>query len=162
MTKSPVRPTDDEIESTVKNYSNILFKLCYTILCNRADAEDTVSDTFLKYIVKSPGFNDDEHKKAWLLKVAANLCKDRHRFNLRHNYVNLDEIAEFCADEAQQNHLLEMLNLPEKYKTVLHLFYVEQYKTSEIAQLLNITDSAARKRLQYGRRLLKLEYGKED
>lgn len=159
---STVRPTDDEIKRTVKSYSDMLFKLCFTILCNRADAEDAVADTFLKYIVKSPKFNDAEHKKAWLIKVATNICKDKHRFDLRHNYISLDEISEFCPDENKQNNLLEMLNLPEKYKTVLHLFYIEEYKTKEIAQILNISDSAVRKRLQYGRGLLRLEYGKED
>lgn len=162
MIESTVRPADDEIENTVKIYSNMLFKLCFTILCNRADAEDAVSDTFLKYIVKSPKFNGEEHKKAWLIRVATNMCKDRRRFNLKHHYVNLDEIAEFCADKAQQNHLLEMLNLPQKYKTVIHLFYIEGYKTREIAQILKISDSAVRKRLQYGRELLKLEYRKGD
>lgn len=54
MIKSAVRPTDDEITDTVKNYSNMLFKLCFTILCNRSDAEDAVSDTFYRYISKAP------------------------------------------------------------------------------------------------------------
>jgi len=162
MPMSTVRPADDEIENTVKSYSDILFKLCFTVLCNRADAEDAVSDTFLKYIMKSPKFKDDEHKKAWLIKVAANICKDKRRFNSRHNnYINLDDIAEFCPDEKQQNDILEMFNLPEKYKIVIHLFYIEGYKTREIAEILNIMDCTVRKRLQYGRRLLKIEYGKD-
>lgn len=162
MAKSSVRPTDNEIERIVQSYSDMLFKLCFTILCSKADAEDAVSDTFLKFITKSPKFNDEEHRKAWLIKVAANICRDKYRFNLRHNYVNIDEIAEFCPDKNKQTNLLEMLNLPKKYKCVLHLFYIEEYKTKEIAKILNISDSAVRKRLQYGRELLRLEYGKED
>lgn len=162
MAKSTVRPTDDEIVKTVKSYSNMLYKLCFTILCSSADAEDAVSDTLLKYITKSPNFNSEEHKKAWLINVAVHISLDIRRFNLRRNYVNLDKIAELCPDKDKQTPLLEMLDLPEKYKTVLHLFYIEGYKTRDIAKMLNISESAARKRLQYGRERLKLEYGKED
>lgn len=162
MIKSAVRPTDDEITDTVKNYSNMLFKLCFTILCNRSDAEDAVSDTFYRYISKAPVFNDDEHKKAWLIKVASNICKDKHRFNITHSYINLDDIQEFCASEPEKSILEEVLKLPDKYKTVLHLFYVEGYKTSEISELLGISGAAVRKRLQYGRELLKIEHRRDD
>lgn len=162
MTRSAVRPTDDEITNTVKSYSNMLFKLCFTILCNRSDAEDAVSDTFCRYISKAPVFKDEEHKKAWLIRVASNICKDKHRFNMRHSYVNLDDIQEFCASEPERGVLEEVLRLPEKYKTVIHLFYVEGYKTREISEMLGISDAAVRKRLQYGRELLRIEHRKED
>ena len=162
MIKSAVRPTDDEIEDTVKKYSNMLFKLCFTMLSNSADAEDAVSETFLRYITKSPVFNDSEHKKAWLIKTSSNICKDKHRFNARHNYINLDDISEFCRDEEDKDILENLLSLPDKYKTVIHLFYIDGYKSGEIAKILNISPSAVRKRLQYGRKLLKLEYGKDD
>lgn len=66
MHNQSVRPTDDEIENTVNTYYNMLFKLCFTNLGNIADAEDAVSDTILKYMTKSPPFNDDEHCRAWL------------------------------------------------------------------------------------------------
>ena len=74
---------------------------------------------------------------------------------------NIDEIAEYCKSENDTNVLTELLSLPTKYRTVLHLYYVEGYKTSEIADMLSISPAAARKRLQYGRDMLKIEYGKE-
>ena len=61
MTNHSDRPTDDEVERIVNTYSNMLFKLCFTLLCNNADAEDAVEDTFIKYITKSPYFQDEEH-----------------------------------------------------------------------------------------------------
>lgn len=158
MIKSTARPTDDEIEETVRTYSNMLFKLCFTLLCNREDAEDAVSDTLYKYITKAPHFNDPEHKKAWLIRVATNACKDKHRFNKRHKTINIDEISEYCIEESDVSILENVLALPVKYKTVIHLFYIEGYKTSEIADIVGISPSAVRKRLQYGRQLLKLEY----
>lgn len=159
MKRHSVRPTDDEIENTVDKYSNMLFKLCFTILCNNADAEDAVSDTFVKYISLLPKFNDEEHKKAWFIRVATNICNDIHRFNKRHNYVNIDDLHDYCKD-TQENDisiLEEVMNLPIKYKTVMHLFYIEGYKTDEISEILSISPSAVRKRLQYARNMLKTE-----
>ncbi len=162
MILSTVRPTDDEITSTVQKYSDALFRLCFSILCNYADAEDAVSDTIIKYIKKSPPFNDEEHKKAWLIKTASNVCKDKHRFNLRHNYVNIDDAKQYTQADTDKEILMCLLKLPDKYKYVIHLFYIEGYKTDEIAKILDISPSAVRKRLQYGRQLLKLEYERND
>ena len=161
MVKSSVRPADDEIENTVNSYANILFKLCFTILCNRSDAEDAVSDTFFKYITKAPAFCDEEHRKAWLLKVAANVCKDIRRFSARHNHANLDDLQEIGAASSDKSIIEDLMQLPVKYKTVVHLHYIEGYRTKEIAEMLSISPSAVRKRLQYGRDLLRLEYRKD-
>lgn len=160
MKRHSVRPTDDEIENAVEKYSNMLFKLCFTILCNNADAEDAVSDTFYKYITLSPDFNDEEHKKAWLIRVATNICNDMYRSRKRHNLMNFDDLYDYCDDEHESDIsiLEEVMRLPAKYKTVVHLFYIEGYKTEEISKILSISSSAVRKRLQYARDMLKMEY----
>ena len=155
------RSTDDSIEGVVNRYSNMLFKLCFTVLCNNADAEDAVADTFLRYITKPPFFQDEEHTKAWLIRVATNICKDMHRFNKRHNYIDLDELYSYSKTNDNNEILLEIMNLPEKHKTVIHLFYIEGYNTNEISKILSISPSAARKRLQYARDRLKFQRGKE-
>ncbi len=162
MILSAVRPTDDEIINTVNNYSDILFRLCFSILCNYADAEDAVSDVMIKFIKKAPPFNNEEHKKAWLLKTASNICKDKWRFNKKHNYINLDDISEHYQEEQNKDILMCLLNLPDKYKSVIHLFYIEGYKTEEISKILDISSAAVRKRLQNGRKLLKIEYERND
>ena len=64
---------DTSIENVVKTYSNMLFRLCFTMLRNNEDAEDAVSDVFLKYISAAITFADREHEKAWLIKVATNV-----------------------------------------------------------------------------------------
>ncbi len=162
MMLSAVRPTDDEITETVQKYSDMLFRICFSILCNYSDAEDAVSDTIVRYVTKAPTFNDSEHKKAWLIKTASNICKDKHRFNKRHSYVSLDDISEYYQEESDKELMLCLLKLPEKYKYVIHLFYIEGYKTAEIAEILEISVSAVLKRLQYGRKMLKLEYERTD
>ncbi len=161
MHNQSVRPTDDEIENTVNTYYNMLFKLCFTNLGNIADAEDAVSDTILKYMTKSPPFNDDEHCRAWLIRVAVNTCNSMHRFKKRHDYICIDDCRTLAAQDSDVTVIEEVLKLPEKYKTVLHLHYIEGYKISEIAGILHISLSAVKKRLQYARDRLKLEYGTE-
>ena len=154
--------TDDEIEKAVHLYANRLFKLCFLLLGNHADAEDAVSDTFYRYITKSPNFQEEEHRKAWLFKVAKNICQDVHRLRKRNQPIHVDDLSNYCTDEKDILFLEEIMSFPAKYKTVLHLFYIEGYKTNEIAQILSISSSAVRKRLQYAREKLKLDYGKEN
>ena len=160
MTNHSGRPTDDKIECVVNTYSNMLFKLCFTMLGNNADAEDAVGNTFLKYITKSPYFQSEEHTKAWLIRIATNICKDMYRFNKKRDYLSFDDLFNYCKTEEICEILEEVMSLPEKYKTVIHLFYIEGYKTDEIAKILSISSSAVRKRLQYAREKLKFEYGK--
>ena len=155
------RPTDDKIEYIVNTYSNMLFKLCFTILCSNADAEDAVAEAFLKYITKAPFFQDEEHTKAWLIRVATNICKDMRRFNARRNYINLEDLHNYGKTEENGEILEAVMSLPAKYKTVIHLFYIDGYKTEEISEILSISPSAVRKRLQYARNKLKFEYGEE-
>ena len=156
------RPTDDEIEHIVNAYSNMLFKLCFTMLCNNADAEDAVGNTFLKYITKSPCFQSEEHTKAWLIRVATNICKDMYRFNKKRDYLSFDDLFNYSNTEENHELLEAAMNLPVKYKTVIHLFYIEGYKTDEISKILSISSSAVRKRLQYAREKLKFQYEKGD
>lgn len=157
------RPFENEIEYIVKTYSEILFRICFIMLCNQQDAEDAVQNTFYRYINKNKQFNDLEHEKAWLIRVATSCCKDILRFNFKRKYINFDEISNICTNEYEdKKEILEMvLNLPVKYKAPLYLFYFENYKTNEIAEMLSISPAATRKRLQYGRDILKIELGDE-
>lgn len=160
MKNLSLRPNDEEIENVVNTYSNMLFRLCFTILRNNQDAEDAVSEVFMKYISENRNFADDEHKKAWLIKTATNQCRDMLKFYKIRRHLNLDDVAEYCTANDDYEILTELLSLPGKYRTVIHLYYVEGYKTYEIAKMLDISPSAVRKRLQYGRDKLKIEYGK--
>ncbi len=145
----------------VNEYGNSLYRLCSVMTGNREDADDAVQECFLKYVEKAPDFNDGEHEKAWLIRVASNICKDILRKRKHQSFVSLDEIRDFgvCEDNAQ---ILETLvSLEEKYRIVIHLHYVEGYKAREIAPMLGITEAAVKKRLQRGRDALREIYGKE-
>ena len=89
-----------DIENIVDTYGNVLFRLCLIMLGNAYDAEDAVQETLIKYLQKAPNFKDKEHEKAWLIKVAANKCKDMLRFRTRHMMAEIESIKEFSKDDS--------------------------------------------------------------
>lgn len=150
------------IEYAVEKYSQMLFRICYSILCNKHDAEDALQETFLRYMTKAPLFKDSEHEKAWLIKVATNISKNMVRFNSRHAVENLDELRHIGISDDDRDIFELIMRLPAKYKIVLDLYYIEGYKANEIADITNTSPVAVRKRLQYGRKMLKLELERND
>lgn len=164
MEHSSVRPTD-VLEEVLNQYGNMLFRYALLMLGNTQDAEDVVQDTLLKYWQKAPEFNDKNHEKAWLLTVTANRCRDLLRTRLRRGETALDSIAELpdvWTNPAENSGILETLMcLPEKYKKVVYLHYVEEYKVEEIAGIIGKTASAVKMRLKKGRELLGEQYRKE-
>lgn len=156
------RVSDAEIERIVKTYSAMLYKICFLMLCSESDAEDAVQNTILKYLTKSPVFHDSEHEKAWLIRVAVNTSKDICKSRKRHFHLGIEEVQDIAVSEEQGDILKEILALPQNYKSVLYLFYLGGYQTKEIADILGIRPATVRKRLEYGRKLLRLTYGEEN
>jgi len=145
----------------MQTYGNVLFRLCLITLGNADDVEDAVQETLIKYLDKAPVFKDEEHRKAWLLTVAANQCKDMLRFKKRHPLTNIDDINEFINEKSDSGILDALMTLPEKYRMVLELYYVEECSIESIAKMVGRTTSAVKMRLQKGRKLLSEAYRKE-
>ena len=148
----------NEIETVIRTYSDTLFKICLLILCKEQDAEDALQETFLRYMLKAPVFNETEHQKAWLIRVAANVCKDIYRYKTRHNHMNIDELSSYGSSEEDRSIVNTVAILPQKYKIVILLHYIEGYDVKSIADITGISVSAAKKRLQRGREKLKILY----
>ena len=110
MSQDPNRPMEIEMEEVARKYMSMLFQLCYVHLRNHADAEDAVSETLIRYMEKRPAFNEEEHRKAWILRTAINICRDIHRYRKRHQYVNLEDFYDYVhnADRVPSLILLEL------------------------------------------------------
>lgn len=152
---------DEDIERLMQMYGDKLFRICLITLGNASDAEDAVQETLVKYLQKAPVFKGEEHKKAWLLTVATNQCRDMLRFKKRHLIVNMDEIREVTSETTESGILDALMLIPEKYRMVLVLYYVEEYSIENIAKMVGRTKSAIKMRLQKGRKLLLDVYRKE-
>lgn len=86
--------TKEYISTLIDKYGNTLLRLAYTYLKNKADAEDILQDVFLKLIDKKPIFNDENHEKAWLIRVTINLCKNKINLFWNKNKCSVGEIGE--------------------------------------------------------------------
>lgn len=144
------------VEELVLEYSNMLFKICLVMVGNEWDAQDVIQDVFCRYIERAPIFCDKEHEKAWLIKVTMNKCRDVRRLVLRHPQISLEEVTAYCELPEQSEVLTALVRLPESLKSVVYLHYIEGYKLAEITNILGISLSAVKKRLQRGRDVLKL------
>lgn len=156
-----IKKIPPDAERALEEYGNSLYRLCSVMTGNREDAQDAVQDCFLRYMTKAPDFNDSEHEKAWLIRVASNICHDILRHRKRASFVSLDEIRNLGASEDNAQILGLLMALEEKYRIVMHLHYVEGYKTDELSALLGISSAAVKKRLQRGREALREIYEKE-
>lgn len=160
MKNSSARPAD-AIEAVIRTYGNTLYRLCFVMLGNESDAEDAVQETFIRYLQKAPQFESSDHEKAWLLTVAANRCRDILRFRKRHPQIDSEYLQEASANSSDSGILEALMALPEKFRLVLTLYYVEEYRTDDIARIIGKTPSAVKMRLQKGRKLLAEIYRKE-
>ena len=149
---------EEDARNAVLKYSDILYKICIVILCNEHDVQDAIQDTFCRYMEKKPIFRDEEHEKAWLIRVATNISRDMIRFRIRHPKVSIDELENSLVAPEQKETLRELLELPVKQKMVLYLHYVEGYHIKEIADILGITEGAVKMRLQRGREQMQLSW----
>lgn len=160
MNNPSVRPAED-VETIIERYGDLLYRLCILMLKNESDAEDVIQETLIKFYRKAPVFENADHEKAWLIRVATNKCRDLLRFRVRHPLAEVEQIMVASEDSADSGILEALASLPEKYKLVLALYYVEGYKVEDIAKIIGRTSSAVKMRLQKGRRLLEKVYREE-
>jgi len=144
-----------QAERVLDDYGNSILRLAYSYLHNLSDAEDILQDALVKYLKQKPPFESSEHEKAWLLRVAINLCINKLEYN---KIRRADELQEDLI--AEENEDLSFVweavkQLPDKYREVIHLHYYEGYPTAEIAELLNRNESTVRSDLHRGRERLK-------
>ena len=149
------------IERVVYQYGDMLFRICFIMLGNIADAEDVVQETMIGYMQKRPVFASVDHEKAWLITTARNKCRDMMRFRMRHPQIELEELQIIAPELEEQGILESLMYLPEKYRIVLVLYYVEDYRINEIAAMLHKSPSAIKMRLQKGRKLMEEKLRKE-
>ena len=156
MEKEKTR-TDQEITETVREFSDMLFRTALSYTANKTAAEDILQDVFLKYLTDSTLFHDSEHKKAWLLRVTINECIKYHRSVWNKRRVSLEEIRPSGIRE--QHDLFDLvMELPGKYRIVIHLYYYEQLSVREIGELLHLKESTVQSRLHRARKKLRKEW----
>lgn len=123
----------------------MLYRICFTYLKNVSDTEDCVQDTFVQLIRKEPYFDNDDHEKAWLIRVASNICKNKlkHWWFSKKNNSQDDQLMGSHQLDVNET-LMAIMTLPEKYKVVVYLYYYERYNSIELSKMLNKPPSTVR------------------
>lgn len=145
---------DQSVEAVFQKFGNMLYRIAFVMMKNAFDAEDVVQDTLIKYMEHRESgktFETEEHRKAWLIRVDINLCKNRLRFYKNHPKIGMDQLSRYYEEKEDTRLMDSLLLLPSRYREILLLHYVEGYQGKEIAQMLGISESAVRKRLERGR-----------
>lgn len=145
------------LEELVERYQKSLYLAAFHVCKNAEDANDVVQDTFVQYYTSQKQFHDEEHLKAWLLRVAINRARDITRSFWRRNKVSIEEYTEAIPFQEPEGRDLvrAVMKLPEKYREVIHLYYYEELSVREIAGLLKVSESGVKMRLSRGRSFLR-------
>jgi len=146
-----------DYETIVTRNIDIVYRTALSYCKNTYDAEDIVQNTFAKLLQSDMDFQDDEHIRKWLIRVAVNECKNMWKSFWRKNISSIDDLDyEPAANAPEQKELLEeVFKLPPKYRVVIHLYYYEGYNVKEIAEMLNLSQSNVQIRLMRARNKLK-------
>ena len=146
--------TEDHINDVLNRYSNMVYRLALSRTRNIADAEDVLQEVFLRLIHKKPEFENEEHRKAWLIRVTVNCSSKLLTSAWFRRTVPLDEELKFQTKEKSDVYYAVM-ELPLKYRTVIHLYHYEDLSISQISHILTINESTIKSQLLRARQLLK-------
>lgn len=143
-------------EFYTRNYK-LVYRVCYTYMQNRFDAEDCTEDVFVKVLTGKHTFRDADHEAAWLTVVAMNLFRDKLKARRRHAEVSLDDVGDIAdEDPGIDETLREVMRLPLKYKDVVYMYYYMGYPTDRIAAELHKPASTVRNHLREAREMLRV------
>ena len=157
-----------DITDAVNRHGKAVMRVCAIYLHEQADREDVFQDTFIKYAQREEPFNDEEHQRAWLLRVAANQCKDLLKSAASTRNDSLEaleeeqrfEVEDTTADDGtraleQSEVAAALAKLDEKYRVVLYLKYYEDYTAAHIGEVLGIPENTVYTLLSRGKKQLK-------
>ncbi len=163
--------TAESFEQVMQSYMPMVYRIAFARLADRNDAEDVTQDVFLRYFRAGITYNNEEHRKAWLIRCAVNCALNsagsawnRHKADgaeLEKMLLPENEQAQpGCEEQFEQTErrlsvMKAVMKLPDKYRTVIHLFYFEDMSVAQISQALGAGESTVKSQLSRARKLLK-------
>jgi RNA polymerase sigma-70 factor (ECF subfamily) len=154
--------SDEEMIRIYDTYSKAVYRAAYAYCRNSADAEDITQETFIKRFQTDAVFPDEKSEKAWLMRVAANKCRDMFRsarYRFLYHSVPLEEAGLIYETPEESDVFHAVMELPAKYRLVIHLYYYEGYSVAETAKITGKSETAVQTQLYRARKLLKDKLG---
>ena len=154
--------TRESFEEVMRKYADMVYRLAYTRVGNKYDADDILQEVFLRYIRADKTYTDEEHRKAWLIRATINYTKTfvTSAWNRHAEYSEPDADAgaedEGISQAETRNDIMRALSeLPEKYRTAVYLFYYEDMSVAQIAKSVGASESNVKARLSRARDMLR-------
>lgn len=141
-------------EEIIKRHFDMVYKLALSQTRSVTYAEDVTQEVFLRLIRRKPSFENNEHIKAWLIRVTLNCSKSVFMSSWFKKTVPLNEEISFDTPEKSDVYFA-VQDLPSKYRTAIHLFYYEDMSIDEISRALGVKQSTVKSHLHRGRELLR-------
>ncbi len=150
---------DEYLKQTVERYSDMLIRIAYHNTGNYGEAEDIAQEVFIRMLAQD-SFNDEEHLKAWLLRVAINLCRDytrsgKHKTSER--YIDETQSGEAVFEIRDGGILSEIMKLKKDYRNAIFLYYYEDYTLEQAAKIMNINPNTFSSLLRRAKKKLKAD-----
>ena len=143
-------------ERLVQTYADDILRLSYTYLKNTTDAQDICQEVLMKRLACEKAFDSSEHEKAWILRVTINHCKDFLKSAWQQRTCSLENCLQMAAPEMPTGEITAAVEqLPAKYRTVIYLFYFENYSAQEIGEIMGAPTATVHTWLARGRQKLK-------
>ncbi len=155
---------EQEVNRAIELHADTVWRICMVHLKNYSDTEDIFQTVFLKYALSSALFENEEHEKAWIIRVTINACKDLLKSFFRSRTVPIDELAFREAELVPDNiDVLEAVrSLPAKYRDVVYLHYYEEYTAPEISRILKKNVNTVYTLLTRSKQLLRERLGGDE
>ncbi len=152
-----------QAERLAQDYADAILRLSYTYLKNTQDAQDVCQTVFVKLLTEPRDFQSPAHERAYILRMAANACKDLLKSPWRQRIRPLEDGLQVPAPEAEEGSVLSAVNtLPPHYRAVIYLHYYEGYTAAETGEILGVPTATVHTRLARGRAKLKALIGGMD
>lgn len=151
-------PTDKrmtDFDAIYTAHADMLYRIAVSILRSSDDAQDAVQNAFCRYLDKQPAFRDAEHEKAWLIRVTINQCRDLMRRRKLRAWLPIEALTDVGVQPKSTPALDAVAELPEKYRTVVILYHLEEMGIDEIASALTLSPSAVKMRLSRARDMMR-------
>lgn len=142
-----------DIDAVLRQYSDTVYKIALSQVKNKNDADDVFQEVFLRLVKNSKPISSSEHMKAWLIRVTINCCKKHFKRWSSKTAELLEDIPYVTPEE--HDIYYAVLELPPKYRSVIHLFYYEDLSIKQISDILNLKETTVKSQLSRGRDKLK-------
>lgn len=142
-------------EKAFNTYADTVFRLAFVRTRNISDSEDILQEVFLRYMKVWHKMENEDHIKAMLLRITVNCSNSLNTSSWFKKTVVLEENIPYNEKFNENGVLEEVLKLPKKYRTAIHLHYYCGYSVNEISKILKINPSTVKTHLSRGREILK-------